>query len=459
MSKHYVNGMRKLSEKSIVIKYNNSILFVLFLLFAGVITASAQQQMMYGDTTRVGLPYSKDPHVVKFNGRYLMYYSIPPRRWNNMEGWNIGIAESKDLVNWQKAGEITPEAGLDYEAKGLCAPCALAENGRVHLFYQTYGNGPKDAICHAVSDDGLHFERDKTNPIYHPEPSSWSCGRAIDAEVVKFKGKYFLYFATRDPEFKIQKLGVAVADGDTDFSRKEWKTAVDKSILYPHLEWEGECIEAPSACVRGDTLFLFYAGAYNNAPQQVGVAWSKDGINFTRCYHEPIKPCGEKGEWNSSESGHPHLFKNDDGRTFLFYQGNNDNGRTWKITNEEVVWTDRGWPRMISYEGRSPFVFDEYDDMPYYPEGDESARKFISEHLTYPAEAKKKGIEGRVLVSFIVDLDDSASDYKIEHSVHPALDAEAMRVVKLMKFKAGRQQIKPVRYYMPVGFGLTGNNK
>ncbi len=306
--------------------------------------AVAQQRMMFGDTTRVGKPYAKDPHVVKFKGRYLMYYSIPPKNWDKKAGWNIGIAESRDLVNWTKVGELTPEA--DYEQKGLCAPCALVQKGRVHIFYQTYGNARQDAICHAVSKDGIHFERNETNPIFHPEPSAWSCGRAIDAEVVKFKGKYFLYFATRDPEFKIQKVGVAVADGKSKFNREDWKLAVDESILYPELPWEGKCIEGSSIHKRDGKMYMFYAGAYNNAPQQIGVAVSTDGINWSRCSNEPFKPNGKPGEWNSSESGHPHLFTDKDGRTYLFYQGNNDKGKTWFITQEEVVWTKDGMPRL-----------------------------------------------------------------------------------------------------------------
>ena len=83
-------------------------------------------------------------------------------------------------------------------------------DGKVHLFYQTYGNGKNDAICHAISSDGISFTRDATNPVFHPE-GPWTCGRAIDAEVIKFKGKYYLYYATRDPGYKIQMQGVAMA--------------------------------------------------------------------------------------------------------------------------------------------------------------------------------------------------------------------------------------------------------
>ena len=92
-------------------------------------------------------------------------------------------------------------------------------------------------------------------------------------------------------------------------------------------------------------LFMFYAGNYNNAPQQVGVAVSEDGVHWTRLSDQPFVPNGKPGEWNSSESGHPHLFADEDGRTYLFFQGNNDGGKTWYITQREVVWQD-GMPRL-----------------------------------------------------------------------------------------------------------------
>lgn len=316
---------------------NIRILLLFFTLCLPMFGQAQNKRMMFGDTSTRGVPFSKDPHVVKFNGRYLLYYSLPGKPGDPKSVWTIGIAESDDLVNWKKVGKISPDSNAKYEANGLCAPGALVKDGKVHLFYQTYGNGAKDAICHAISSDGIHFQRDVTNPIFHPT-GDWNCGRAIDAEVCEFKGRYFLYFATRDKDFEIQMQGVAVAPGDTDFNRKDWTLAVDSSILRPLYPWEGKCIEGASIAKRGDKLFMFYAGAYNNAPQQIGVAVSEDGITWERLSKEPFLRNGKPGEWNSSESGHPHIFTDTDGRTYLFYQGNNDNGKSWLITQQEVLW-------------------------------------------------------------------------------------------------------------------------
>ncbi|MDR0699484.1 MAG: family 43 glycosylhydrolase [Tannerella sp.] len=332
----------KADSQTNYLRMKTTVIFFAFVLSSISSYGWTEPIMMYGDTSRTGAPFSKDPHVVKFKGRYLMYFSIPPMKGVEDSGWNIGIAESHNLTDWRKVGEITPSVGVDYEKKGLCAPGALVRDGKVHLFYQTYGNGRNDAICHAMSEDGILFERNPTNPIFRPA-GDWNCGRAIDAEICRFKGRYYLYFATRDPEFKIQMLGVAVAPGNTDFNREDWKQATDAPVLYPELPWEEECIEGASIAIRDGRMYMFYAGAYNNRPQQIGVAVSDDGLAWKRLSSAPFLPNGKPGEWNESESGHPHIFTDTDGRTYLFFQGNKDKGRTWYLSQKEVFW-ENGTP-------------------------------------------------------------------------------------------------------------------
>jgi predicted GH43/DUF377 family glycosyl hydrolase len=271
-----------------------------------------------------------------------MYYSVPPG--NGIEGWRIGIAESDNLVDWHKTGELEVEG--EVEKNGFCAPGAMVLNGQVHLFYQTYGNGPKDAICHAFSKDGRNFGRNPSNPIFRPT-GDWNCGRAIDADVIAHEGKLFLYFATRDPGFKVQMQGVATAPLDSDFGRDQWTQHGEGPILKPELPWEKDCIEAAAVCKKDGRLFMFYAGAYNNQPQQIGCAVSDDGLEWRRIFTEPFIPNGEPGSWNSSESGHPYAFTDDDGRVYLFYQGNNDNGKSWYLTQEEIAW-ENGLPKRIA---------------------------------------------------------------------------------------------------------------
>ena len=287
--------------------------------------------------------FAKDPTVVRFKGTYYMYFSIPPQEKDGGKyGWTVGIAQSDDLTNWEFITNLLPEQ--EVTKKGFCAPCARVFNDKVYLFYQSYGTGAKDSICASVSDDGVHFKPNLKNPVFRPQ-GDWTNGRAIDADLILFKGKFFLYAATRDPEGKIQKLVVATSDASVeqlaDLGPDDWRQAADRSILEPTLPWETQCIEAPTTVVRGDKLYMFYAGGYNNNPQHIGVAVSDDGVNWTRLWNVPFITNGPKGQWNESESGHPGVFVDDDGQTWLFFQGNKTGGKDWYLSRVKIDWKEQ----------------------------------------------------------------------------------------------------------------------
>ncbi len=309
---------------------------------------AVEPRMKFADDVS-GKAMSKDPAVVRFKGQYWLYYSIPPYDHKPTTGWTIGVATSDNLVDWKKAGELQNTGAA--EANGFTAPGAIVLDGRVHLFYQTYGNRQGDAICHAWSDDGLNFTRDPTNPVFRPT-GDWTVGRAIDADVIVHDDTLYLYWATRDPDMKVQMLGVATAPLASDFSRDSWtQLNQDGPILAPtvptslddpglDLAWEKKCIEAAAMASHGGRLYMFYAGGYNNDPQQIGVAVSDDGVNFKRLSDKPLIPNGPAGSWNSSESGHPFLFQDDDGQDYLFYQGNNTKGKTWYLSVMPIDWSE-----------------------------------------------------------------------------------------------------------------------
>ena len=79
------------------------------------------------------------------------------------------------------------------------------------------------------------------------------------------------------------------------------------------------------------------------------------------------------------------------------------------------------------------------DQNPSFPGGNEALMKWLSENLTYPKSAQENGIQGRVLVEFVVNKDGSIVEPKVLRRVDPALDKEALRIVKMMpKWLPGR---------------------
>lgn len=97
------------------------------------------------------------------------------------------------------------------------------------------------------------------------------------------------------------------------------------------------------------------------------------------------------------------------------------------------------------------------EKMPQYPGGDVELLNFIKTNTNYPEAAKAKKIAGRVIIRFIVNKSGNAEEPVILKGVHPLLDTEALRVIKMLKgFTPGSQGGKPVNvYYMaPVTFSL-----
>ena len=102
-------------------------------------------------------------------------------------------------------------------------------------------------------------------------------------------------------------------------------------------------------------------------------------------------------------------------------------------------------------------VYDVVEQLPEYPGGMPAMIDFLQTNMTYPKDAEKQKVEGRVLVMFIVETDGSVSDVKVARNVFPSLDEEAVRVVEAMpKWIPGKEKGKAVRvkYTLPVVFRL-----
>lgn len=102
-------------------------------------------------------------------------------------------------------------------------------------------------------------------------------------------------------------------------------------------------------------------------------------------------------------------------------------------------------------------VFDFVEEMPSFPGGNGALVSYLASNIKYPVVAQENGVQGRVIVSFVVERDGSISDVRVARSVDPSLDREAQRVVKSMpRWKPGKQNGSAVRvkYNVPVVFRL-----
>ena len=102
-------------------------------------------------------------------------------------------------------------------------------------------------------------------------------------------------------------------------------------------------------------------------------------------------------------------------------------------------------------------VFDVVEEMPSFPGGNGALMSYLNGNTKYPVVAQENGVQGKVIISFVVERDGSISDVRVARSVDPSLDREAQRVVKSMpRWSPGKQNGSTVRvkYTVPVVFRL-----
>jgi TonB family protein len=100
------------------------------------------------------------------------------------------------------------------------------------------------------------------------------------------------------------------------------------------------------------------------------------------------------------------------------------------------------------------------EDPPEFPGGLQALSDYLRDNINYPETCRKDSIQGRVIITFVVEKDGSISSAEVVKSVHEKLDTEALRVINAMpKWKPGKQRGKVVRveYAIPVKFKLDGS--
>ena len=98
------------------------------------------------------------------------------------------------------------------------------------------------------------------------------------------------------------------------------------------------------------------------------------------------------------------------------------------------------------------------EEQPSYPGGEEARISYLQQNLKYPEEAKEFGIQGKVFVTFIVEVNGSITDVRVLRGIGGGCDEEAIRVIKGMpKWNPGKQKGVKVRvqFNLPLKFTLS----
>ena len=129
-------------------------------------------------------------------------------------------------------------------------------------------------------------------------------------------------------------------------------------------------------------------------------------------------------------------------------------------TEDQVEWVDLDEIDYVEVEPEpeEEEIFMVVEDAPEFPGGTQALLDYLRKNIKYPPICRENGIQGRVLVSFVVNKDGAIVEPQVVKSVNKQLDQEALRVISTMpNWKPGKQRGKPVRvkYTVPVNFRLN----
>lgn len=187
----------------------------------------------------------------------------------------------------------------------------------------------------------------------------------------------------------------------TEPDRPEYNYLCPSTILFsltPYIRWDNRGI----GTVRGDF--------FNNA----------DSIKVT--FTSKAKPVAVR--FNDLGLDNKYLAN----YVYVFKKGDND----IYSKKEQIEKESKSKEEQNESESNKIFNGDDVDQQPSFPGGTNALNTFIASNLKYPVWAQEKGIQGRVVVKFIVEKDGSISNVEVDRSVGPSLDNEAMRVIKNM---------------------------
>jgi len=366
----------------------------------------------------------------------------------------------KDIQGTVVKEDGTPLPGVTVNVSGTSLSVTTDESGRfyfsdlpsyVAIMFTASGYEPVSLTAESARGATVTM---KANPLFATRGHSTGAeivvidGKASDLsfeEAIKILGKDYGKFTYLMPEAAKVKYGEKGAKGAFEVISRSKAREAGIILPYPRKD------EVDFPTFRGESYLAFADWVAEKAkyPQEAAAnnisGWAR--MSYT------VETDGSVSEIKPSSDTDP-VFAEELTRVM-------ESSPRWKsplnsdanepFTSEILIKFDL--PQRVS----NGIVYIMVDEMPEFPGGDAALFRFIYGTIKYPAEAKDKGIQGKVILRFIVTSEGNVEDVSVVRSVDPLLDNEAVRVMRLCpKWEPGKMKGKPVNIYysVPISFSL-----
>ena len=209
-----------------------------------------------------------NPMVVYHDSLYWMWYA-----GNNGTNWQIGLATSKDGLQWKKHPNnpvLRVGAVGKWDDKHLTAPFVIRDGAVFKMWYrgESAQFPGKGSTGYAESPDGINWERYSGNPVFTPAASGWDSRSLTISPIVKRDGKYEGWYGGSDGS--TSQIGYATSSDGIN-----WQRYPNNPIFSPtrNSSWDGEQISSPFVLFENNVYKMWYSG-YGSTGWRLGYATS-----------------------------------------------------------------------------------------------------------------------------------------------------------------------------------------
>lgn len=217
-------------------------------------------------------------------------------------------------VNWNKypSNPVLAKGPMNIDIIAVGQPTVLFENDTIKMWYIGAGNDMKGRICYAYSTDGIIWNISDSAVINVGGPGEWDRGWLDTPEIVRDPSGYKMYYygdTLRQNAAINSAIGMAFSSDGIHWTKYSWNPVFTKGNTG---DWDGSWVESPAIIYddSGNEYKMWYNGIDTTTWKlQIGLATSPDGINWTRYPGNPVLTTSPWGQYDDIWLGTPAVLK------------------------------------------------------------------------------------------------------------------------------------------------------
>lgn len=286
--------------------------------------------------------YAANPDILEFDNKLFFYFRGQDHNNHDQMGVATSSFEAFNGVTWEHI-EKEPILKVNSDAKAydsnhILDPAAVVIDKKVYLYYSAHSLEMPHSVSLAISEDGIHFEKYKNNPIIH---------NAVVPEVVIKDGMIYLFYQRWTAGSKgVSKFYVCPSTNGIDFDISKERVVFEPDELSHSLSTNRIFYE--------DGMYYSFFGnneRFKDYPESIDISRSTDLLNWEKSSNTIIRR-GNPGSWDEGALWFATVYKHKD-TYYLWYEGTGTDNK--RITQDDIEASDKAVSESYGGYGKTSF--------------------------------------------------------------------------------------------------------